>query len=141
MAYHDAAMTEFGQWWRRSVRCGHAYAQVATLHGSGSERYFVHEQRRALFWGALLPFAIALGAMPSLGSSIALSSIYPLQITRLFVRELKNGRPRRDAALLALSSLIARFAEARGVAQYHVNRLKGRTPRIIEYKGLAADGG
>jgi GT2 family glycosyltransferase len=33
MVGHDAAMTSFSQWWRRARRTGHAYAQVAALHG------------------------------------------------------------------------------------------------------------
>ena len=141
MAHHDAEITRFGQWWRRAVRCGHAYAQVAALHGSGSEHYFVYERRRALFWGAFVPVATGLAAVPTLGSSLWVLSIYPLQVTRLFLRELANRRSRRDAALLALSSLIGRFAEARGVLEYHKNRLKGREPRIIEYKGLVTNAG
>ena len=46
MASHDAAITSFGQWWRRNRRAGHAYAQVAALHGGGDERYFVRDRRR-----------------------------------------------------------------------------------------------
>ena len=33
MTLHDAAMTRFGQWWKRSLRSGHAYAQGYFLHG------------------------------------------------------------------------------------------------------------
>jgi GT2 family glycosyltransferase len=32
MTRHDAAMTRFGQWWKRNVRAGHAFAQVSRLH-------------------------------------------------------------------------------------------------------------
>lgn len=45
MTLHDAAMTRFSQWWKRSVRAGHAFAEGATRHG------FAHwgaETRRAL---------------------------------------------------------------------------------------------
>lgn len=34
MTLHDAAITRFGQWWKRSMRAGHAYAEGAWLHGS-----------------------------------------------------------------------------------------------------------
>ncbi len=33
MTMHDAAMMHFGQWWKRNVRAGYAYAQGAALHG------------------------------------------------------------------------------------------------------------
>ncbi len=39
MTHHDVAMSRFSQWWKRSVRCGYAYAMSAWMHGNGSERY------------------------------------------------------------------------------------------------------
>lgn len=34
MTLHDAAMTRFSQWWRRTLRSGHAYAEGAWIHGA-----------------------------------------------------------------------------------------------------------
>jgi GT2 family glycosyltransferase len=36
MTLHDAAMTSWGQWWRRTLRAGHAYAEGAAMHGAAS---------------------------------------------------------------------------------------------------------
>src|ERR1700730_1276925 len=55
MTQHDAAIVRFGQWWRRHVRSGYAFAQGAYLHGGSSERHWVWETLRALFWGMILP--------------------------------------------------------------------------------------
>ena len=55
MVLHDIAMTRFGQWWRRSVRCGHAYAQGCERHGRAPERHFVQQTRSTIFWGLLVP--------------------------------------------------------------------------------------
>lgn len=55
MTLHDAAMTRVAQWWRRTRRAGHAFAEGAHLHGAGPERHWVAETRRALIWGAGLP--------------------------------------------------------------------------------------
>jgi GT2 family glycosyltransferase len=60
MALHDADMTSFAQWWRRSKRCGYAYAVGSFLHGASGERHFVWESRRALTWGVWLPLACLL---------------------------------------------------------------------------------
>src|SRR5262249_34164919 len=46
MASHDAAITHFSQWWRRSMRAGYAFAQGAALHGATPERHFVRQYRR-----------------------------------------------------------------------------------------------
>src|SRR5438105_1308664 len=55
MTRHDAAMTRCRQWWRRSVRAGHAYAEGAWLHRAGPIRHWRREVRSNWFWGLLLP--------------------------------------------------------------------------------------
>ena len=62
MTLHDAAMTRFGQWWRRSVRAGYAFAQGAHLHGAPPERHWVRESRRAWLWGVWLPLACLMAS-------------------------------------------------------------------------------
>ena len=42
MTSHDANMLTFGQWWRRSVRAGHAFAQVGSIPPIISSRKFEH---------------------------------------------------------------------------------------------------
>ena len=37
MTIHDAAITRFGQWWKRQVRCGYAYGLGATMYGAPPE--------------------------------------------------------------------------------------------------------
>src|SRR5207302_6800108 len=61
MTLHDAAMTHFYQWWWRHVRSGYAFAQGAHLHGSGAERHWVWESRRATLWGFCLPAVVIIG--------------------------------------------------------------------------------
>jgi GT2 family glycosyltransferase len=55
MGFHDADMLRFGQWWRRNVRSGYAFAQGAHLRVALPERYYVWESRRALLWALGLP--------------------------------------------------------------------------------------
>jgi GT2 family glycosyltransferase len=57
MTTHDAAITRMGQWWRRVVRSGYAFAQGAHLHGAPPEKLWVWESRRAWVWGMLVPVA------------------------------------------------------------------------------------
>ncbi|MBA4264258.1 MAG: glycosyl transferase [Comamonadaceae bacterium] len=126
MTLHDAAMTRFGQWWKRTVRSGHAFAEGAWLHGTTPERHWVRETRRAWLWGAVLPafiliFAIGLGPFWWL-----LSLIYPLQWLRLYMRS--------RSASTSTFLLIGKFAEAWGAMKFHVSRLRGTSGSIIEYK-------
>lgn len=124
MTLHDAAMTRFGQWWRRAARAGHAYAEGAAMHGAAPERHGVAGVRRALLWGLALPVAAILPA-PWAPASLALLLAYPAQILRL---------SRREGTVPAIFLTLGKFPEAQGILTYALRRLTGRTGRIIEYK-------
>lgn len=129
MTRHDAGLLRFGQWWRRMVRSGHAYAEGAWLHGTGPERHWLRETRRALAWGVALPLAVVgLGLATGWGWLLALA--YPLQVLRLALRD--GGD--RGAWEAALHAVIGRFAEAQGVLSFHLARLRRRRVGLIEYK-------
>jgi GT2 family glycosyltransferase len=131
MAFHDAAITRLGQWWRRALRGGYAFAQGAYLHGAAPERHCVWESRRAWLWGIWLPLAcLAVGlAFEPWGWAAWL--IYPLQLVR---QTMRNPGMLRDRALLALFQVLARFPEACGQIKFMRDRLLGRQSRLIEYK-------
>jgi GT2 family glycosyltransferase len=131
MTLHDAAMLRFGQWWKRAMRGGHAYAEGAWLHGAPPERHFVAETRRALLWGAALPLASLALALLVHPAWMALLLAFPLQLLRLAWRERAGGAAGRERALFLL---LARFPEAQGALTFWVNRLRRRRAGLIEYK-------
>ncbi|MBN2629238.1 MAG: glycosyltransferase family 2 protein [Rhodobacteraceae bacterium] len=124
MTLHDAALLRFGQWWRRMVRSGHAFAEGAALHGAGPEAHWVAETRRALLWGAVGPAVVVLAGL-LYPPAFALALVYPAQVARL---------ARRKGLTWALFTVLGRFAEARGALGYYSSRLFGRKRRLIEYK-------
>lgn len=125
MTLHDAAMTRFGQWWARSRRAGHAFAEGAALHGAPPERHWVAETRRALLWGALLPAGIVIAAplVPWFGGVLVLA--YPLQVLRL---------SRHWPLERAMFTVLGKFPEALGALGYYLGRLSGRRRGIMDYK-------
>ncbi len=130
MTLHDAAMTRFPQWWRRTMRAGHAFAEGAALHGQGRERHWVAETRRALVWGLGVPLAAAIaGLLHPLGWLILLA--WPLQAARLALRWRAEGRAGAEAAVF---TTIGKLPEALGVLGYWWGRLMGRRRGLIEYK-------
>jgi GT2 family glycosyltransferase len=136
MTLHDMAMTRFRQWWRRSVRAGHAYAEGAAIHGRPPERHFVRQTRSALFWGLLVPL-LALGlAWPTWGLSLGLLVGYPLlyQRTRQYYAT-ERGWPLEEARLYAAWVVLAKFPQASGVLRYGLGRIFGKPQRVIDYKG------
>ena len=135
MARHDAAIMTFGQWWQRARRAGHAYAQVAALHGAGDERYFAPERRRIYVWGLLLPaVALALAPLTDGLSLVALLAAYGAQLVHTARGARRRGWPPDTAFLYAAFAVVSRFPGLQGMLQYHWRRLAGRAPAIIEHK-------
>jgi GT2 family glycosyltransferase len=135
MASHDAAITSFRQWWRRNRRAGHAYAQVAALHGGGEERYFVRDRRRILIWGLALPMAALAAAPFTRGISLpVLICLYGLQLVHIVRGCRKRGWASRDAWAYGFFTVISRFPALQGLLEYDWRRMRRRAMTIIEYK-------
>jgi len=131
MTLHDAAMTRFGQWWTRSRRAGHAYAEGAALHGKPPERHGVAETRRALLWGAALLIVILVLMLVVSPWMALLALIYPAQVLRLALRW---GAGRRQSWERAFFLTLGKFPEVQGVLEFYLRRILGRRRRLIEYK-------
>jgi len=137
MTLHDAAITRFSQWWRRTKRSGYAYAQVSALHSEEPEQFWVQDTRRALFWGAVVPALVPTLLVPTLGLSTWLLGAYPLRALRIAQRAAERGVDARSAAYWSLHCVLASFPQSLGIASYHWERWRGVTPTIIEYKSPA----
>jgi GT2 family glycosyltransferase len=134
MTLHDAAMTRFSQWWKRSLRAGHAFAEGADRHGHEPERHWVREARSNWFWGAGVPTVAFLGAPPTLGLSLGLLGGYAVLARRIYRHALTRGLPEDQARLYARYLVLSKFPQAAGQLFYWSKKLTGRQGRIIEYK-------
>ena len=130
MALHDAAMTHFGQWWKRTRRGGHAAAEGAALHGDAAEWHNTARVRRSLLWGALLPITIVCLSVVHPSFSL-LWLAYPSQVVRLAFRD---GMNRRDVWLRSAFWMLGRFPEALGAMTFWLNRMWRRRAKLMEYK-------
>ncbi len=134
MATHDAAMTRIGQWWRRAIRCGHAYAQGAWLHGNSPQRHCVRETRRAWAWGFLIPLVAISAAWPSRGTSFMLLLLYPALFGWVYRQARRRQLPRRYAAAYAASCVFSKFAEVYGIWKFGIRQLRGAPMQLIEHR-------
>jgi GT2 family glycosyltransferase len=136
MTVHDAALTRFGQWWKRSIRAGYAYALCAALHGRSSERFGVRENLSNVFWGAVLPVVTLALAWPTGGwSLVVLLGVYALQAARVAVgRRSAHGDQWSDASVYGAFCILGKFAQLFGLELWGWHRLKGRGEGLIEYK-------
>lgn len=134
MTLHDAAILRFGQWWKRTVRSGHALAERATLHGSSSLRDCIKQRRSTLFWGGAVPLLWAGALTQSWTWPNLLLAGYLLLGWRIFRYRRGLGDPWRPAAWYAGATVLAKFPQLEGLVLYYLNRLRGRRTAIIEYK-------
>ena len=125
MTWHDAAITRFGQWWKRARRAGHAAAEGAALHGQPPERHGVAQTRRALAWGLVLPALVIIGALIT-PWALLLALLWPLKMARLILR----GHPWQEAIAFTLGNV----AEAIGALEFHWRKLTNGRIALIEYK-------
>jgi GT2 family glycosyltransferase len=145
MTIHDAALARFSQWWRRTARAGHAFAELAHRHPDRALHDYHGSCRRILFWGGAVPiFALTgliAGLMTGARSGLAIFAAMLLliagQVLRLTIREMRH-RPLRQALALAAFLTLGKYPEMLGMALYHGNRLRQRRSTLIEYKKRAA---
>jgi hypothetical protein len=145
MTLHDAAMTQFGQWWKRVKRAGHAYAEGAYLQGKTPFRHKVREVYSGLFWGGLVPIfafvSVLLGFVwPWAWVGVAIAILgWTLLGWRVYRSSRRRGWPTGDARLYALFCLLAKLPHCQGILEYWRNRWFGRQSTLIEYKGNGAE--
>ncbi|KAA0970579.1 glycosyltransferase [Aureimonas fodinaquatilis] len=131
MTRHDAAMTRFGQWWKRNVRAGHAFAEVSRMHRDTPTGIWRRNVRGAVLWAGIIPaivLAITLLVHPA---GLLLLGVYPAQIARMAMRA---GASRPENWQHSAFLVLGKFPELQGILQYEWNRLTGKRQRLIEYK-------
>jgi GT2 family glycosyltransferase len=145
MTLHDAAMTRWRQWFRRTVRGGWAFAEGASMHGAGPERYGRRALRSIFLWGAAVP-AAALGAGVAAAvagappAAILLTAVVPLSAWPAMAlrialrRRASHGDPWRHALLYGATTMLGKIPELIGVLRHAAHRRRGGRAALIEYK-------
>lgn len=124
MTWHDARILHFRQWWRRTERAGHAFAEGDARFSTPAAPHWRREVRRIWIWGVALPLAAVLGALLH-PAALLLLLAYPVQVARL---------ARRMGWRAAVFNVLGKFPEARGALRFYLNRRRGRRTGLIEYR-------
>jgi GT2 family glycosyltransferase len=135
MVQHDIAMTQFGQWWKRCIRTGYAFAEGAQLHGKSPEEHFIRQTRSILGWGIVLPLTIVVLALPTKGVSLILLSFYLYLYWRVCQYGIQRHWSTADVRLFAFSCVLEKFPMLVGLITYWFRRITHRSKELIEYKG------
>ncbi len=134
MTRHDAAMTRFGQWWKRNVRAGHAFAEVSWLHAGSPFGIWKKDVRSNWFWGLFVPVLAIAPAAVTWGISLILLFGYPVLFFKIARSRRRRGDDPRTARLFARFCVLGKFPQMIGQLTYWRNRLFRRRAGLIEYK-------
>lgn len=139
MSWHDARILGWHQWWKRSERTGHAFGQVASMHGDeGGRNGHRHDVKRSLRWGLVMPALLLALAWPTRGLSLLGFALYAVPAWRGYRYGIGRGWDPAATRGWAMLNAIVKFPEALGVLRWQWRRLTGGPLTIIEYKGPAA---
>jgi hypothetical protein len=143
MTGHDLAITSFRQYWRRAVRSGYAYAEVANRYNNTSMPFWRHESRHNLVHGVLL-IMFLLGTIFLVGTirSFVPIALAGLVLTCLIVRTARRARWKSNdwATLLwyGVHSQLSHCPIFVGQMRFRWDRWIGRRATLIEYKDTTA---
>lgn len=140
MTLHDAAMTRVGQWWRRTSRSGHAYAECERKHRGDGTSFRLRNVFSIAFWSTGVPLLTAVAVTAAGPVGLAPLIGYPVLWSRLVGHRLRCEDRFSVARKFASYCVLGKWAQAQGAAQYYLNTLRNRSTNLIEYKG-AANGG
>lgn len=132
MTRHDINMTRFREWWKRTIRNGHGFAQVGRMH----EPHLLKERQRVWFYGLALPLTALIGLVGGLWPvTLLVVAVYVANWWRTArgLRQsegLSPGMARHQAIYLTL----AKIPNLIGMMTYHIRRWRGSDATIIEYK-------
>lgn len=131
MGWHDANITQFSQWWIRSVRAGYSFAQAVYMTSSLNEHRGVEESLRIWIWGAIIPVGVFALSIYSIYASLVFLTIYPLQIVRL---ALKGRWRERVNWIRSYYLMLGKFPELQGQLKFIYQLISGKQSKIIEHK-------
>lgn len=144
MTLHDAAMTRLSQYWRRSKRSGHAFAELLYRHGAQAGPRWAAQVKSIILWGGVLPALIgvmgilAAAGLPTGWIALFAAALYVLQIGRIGWHKWRGGESAAFAFASAFFVMFGKLPQLAGVIRYHRDRRSARAPQIIEYKGVGS---
>jgi cellulose synthase/poly-beta-1,6-N-acetylglucosamine synthase-like glycosyltransferase len=139
MCVHDLAITRFSQYWRRSVRTGYAYAQVADRFRTSPDPFWSAEVRRnlvrGLFW-LLSPLAAVAAAVYwlSLWPVAAWLLVLLALAIRTALRQRSKGARASTLLLYGIHSHLQQIPILLGQIRFRLDRRRDHSRGLIEYK-------
>jgi glycosyltransferase involved in cell wall biosynthesis len=144
MTGHDLEMRRFGQYWKRALRAGHAYAEVSSRFRRTGDPFWQSERignlRRGGFW--ILSFLVAVAAsalLPSWLPGILWLALLLLLSLRSALKARWKSASAFTLSVYGLHSQLQQVPIFIGQLGFDLNPRKGRQRKLIEYKGASSE--
>lgn len=143
MTRHDLAITRFAAYWKRALRAGHAYGEMAARFGHTEDPLWRKDARRNVIHGSLillLLLMLPLGLIwPVLWLPGGIAAL--LLVSRTWRRCAWKTNDSFTRLLYSLHSHLQQLPILQGQLLYHMHAMQGRGPGLIEYKAGPRDTG
>lgn len=139
MAWHDLAMTRFGQWWRRQSRFGYGALDVTRRFDLPCYRRNILRARFWVLWPLIAVLAGLAGGRlggPLTGALAALLvlGLWPAQMLRIALRTRRSGHRWSLALAFAFFTQLSYWPQMQGQVRYLSDRRRGVGHRRFDYK-------
>jgi glycosyltransferase involved in cell wall biosynthesis len=141
MGLHDVDITRFVQWWTRTRRTGHAYAELAFRHPQARNPNWPRTIRSIQVWGGLMPACLMAAAAAAVLVDprfwiLAALIILPwlMRAAQISLRMLRRGLRLKVSAAAGILLMVGKIPQFMGFVEYHRNRILGRASQLIEHK-------
>jgi cellulose synthase/poly-beta-1,6-N-acetylglucosamine synthase-like glycosyltransferase len=139
MTGHDLAMVSWSQYWRRAVRAGHAYAEIAGLYKETEDRLWAAASRQNVIQvTAYTLFVLAAVAGSITSRSAAWIVLFLAGALVVVLRTAYKAKWKSDSALtmflFGIHSHLQQFPIFFGQIRYWFNAKRKWRTELIEYK-------
>jgi glycosyltransferase involved in cell wall biosynthesis len=127
MVAHDLNYGGFGDYWRRNVRCGETFAEIAHRCWHSNDPLWKREVMSNLVWGVIIIELLLFSLLASGTIQMTCIAILIGIIARKWLQYLRRGKPAGASFIYALHTYLSKLAIAGGIVRWGVRHWgKGR---------------
>jgi cellulose synthase/poly-beta-1,6-N-acetylglucosamine synthase-like glycosyltransferase len=124
MVTHDLGHASFGDYWRRCVRTGRAYAEIADRFARTEDPLWRHEAFMNVLWAAALIIAIALPAFLRSWWGVAAWVLVACLVLRKMWQVMRQGMRARISFVYAVHTYLSKLPLATGEVLWELGRIR-----------------
>ena len=122
MAQHDLAYTGFRDYWRRNIRVGETYVEIAQRCKGTDDPFWGRETRQQITWGlSLVLIVVGLFVLPIPIKAVLLGGMLAV-LLRKGLHGLRRGTGLSVAVVYAVHTYLAKISIAYGVLKWYLKR-------------------